>query len=166
MGNPKSEWKAPRQLPTAGVPFKGRPSPTKQKHWMTFAKGRAPSPTKESPDSDARIDEAHWLPLPTWQTERAPHNEANCLRSGEGKGEEDLECPLPLEPHLQELLGGEESSPASAEVGDGLPPPMSMPKDPEPSPLCQSDWIQWSAQHVETPTWWKELLKILGHDNC
>ena len=82
------------------------------------------------------------------------------------KGDEDLECPLPLDPHIQELLGREEPSLAAAEVGDSLPPPpTSMPEDPEHSPLCQSDWIVWHARHEEMPPWWREPLKIPGHDN-
>ena len=57
--------------------------------------------------------------------------------------------------------------PAGAEVGDSLPPmPTSMPKDLEPSPLCQSAWIQWHTWHVEMPTWWREHLKIPGHNDC
>ena len=68
--------------------------------------------------------------------------------------------------HLQELLGGEKPSPAGTKVGDSLPPPLTlMPKDPEPSPLCQFDWIVWHARHVEMPPCWRELMKIPGHDN-
>ena len=53
------------------------PSPTRQKHWVTFAKGRAPLPTEESPECDAKVDEVLWLPPPVWQTEKAPQGEAN-----------------------------------------------------------------------------------------
>ena len=95
------------------------------------------------------------LPLPAWQAEVAPHDEANWSRPEEGEGEEDLECPPPLEPHLQQLLGWEELPLTGAEVEDGL---MSMPKDLEPSPLYQADWIQWHTCHVETLTWWRDLL--------
>ena len=41
-------------------------SPTRQKPQVTFAEGRAPSLTGESPEHDARADEASQLPLPTW----------------------------------------------------------------------------------------------------
>ena len=82
------------------------------------------------------------------------------------EGDEYLECPLPLDPHLQELLGVEELSPANAIVGDGLsPPPMSMPKDPEPSPLCYVEWIEWCIKHVPMSHWWEELVEIPGHED-
>ena len=42
------------------------------KHWVTFAKGIAPSP-EESPKCEAGADVAYQLPLPTWQPEEAPH---------------------------------------------------------------------------------------------
>ena len=100
------------------------------------------------------------------QTKMVPHKEANWLRLGEVKVDEDLECSLPLELHLQELLGGEEPSTASAKVRDNLLPLlMSVPKDLEPSPLCQLDWILWHARHVPMPPWWRELVKIPGHDD-
>ena len=68
--------------------------------------------------------------------------------------QEDLECPLLLEPHLQELLGGED--PVSAKA----------PYDPKPSPLHQTDWIQWHASQVEMLTWWKELQEVPGNNDC
>ena len=76
---------------------------------------------EESPERDARVDKAHWLPLLTWQTERALHNESTWSRPEGGKGEEELECPPLLEPHLQELLSGEVSFLAGIEVGNGFP---------------------------------------------
>ena len=51
---------------------------------------------EESPEGDARVDEAHQLPLPMWQTETVPHKEANWSRPGEVKEDEDLESSLPL----------------------------------------------------------------------
>ena len=103
-GNP---WVTPK-----GHHLEGQsPSPTRQKCQVTFAKGRAPSLTEESPECNARVDEAHQLPLPMWQTEEVPHKEANWLRPrGEAgtipaEGDEDLESPPPLEPHLKQLLG-------------------------------------------------------------
>ena len=134
---------------------------------MTFAEGRAPLPTEESPEHDARVDEVHLLLPPMWQTVEAPFKEAIWLRPrGEAgtmlaEGDKDLESPPPLEPHLKQLLGEKEPSLVGAKVGDGLPPLlMSMPKDPEPSPLHQSVWIEWLARHVEMPPWWRELIKI------
>ena len=130
------------------------PSPTRQKHWVTFAEGRAPSLTEESPEHDALVDEAHQLPPPMWQTEEAPPNEANWIRSGGVEGDEDLECSLPLEPHLQELFSREKPSLAGTKVGDCLSTLlMSMPKGPEPSPLHQLDWILWHARHVPMLPW-------------
>ena len=103
---------------------------------VTFTEGRTPLPSKESLENGARIEEAHQLPPPTWQTGWAPHDGADWSRPEEGEGEEDLECSPLLEAHLQELLG--ESPPANAKIENGL---MSMSKDPEPSPLHQSHWI-------------------------
>ena len=78
------------------------------------------------------------------------------------KGDEDLESPTPLEPHLEQLLGEEEPSPVSTEVGDS-PLPVSTPIDPELSPLCQLAWIEWHARHMEMLPWWRELIKIPSH---
>ena len=148
------------------------PSSTRQKHQVTLVKERAPSLTEESQEHDARVDEALQLLLQMWQTEEAPFKEANWLRpKGEAgmilaKVDENLECPLPLEPHLQELPVDEEPSLAGTEAGDSLPlPPISTPEDPELSPLCQLDWIVWHARHVEMPPWWWELVKIPDHNN-
>ena len=147
------------------------PSPTRQKCCVTFAKGRAPSLTDERSECDARVDVAHQLPPLTWQTEEVPFKEADWLMPrGEAgtilaEGDEDLESPPPLKPHLEQLLGIEELSPVGTKVGDGLPPPpTSTPEDPEPSPLCQLAWIQWHARHVEMPPWWRELIKIPSHE--
>ena len=87
---------------------------------------QSPSPTQqkllgeESLERDAKVDGAHWLPQLTWQTERALCNESDWSRAEGGKGEEELECSQLLEPHLQELLSGEESFLASTEVRDGF----------------------------------------------
>ena len=103
-----------------------------------------------------------------WQTEEAPHKEANWSRPrGEAgaKGDEDLNGPPPQEPHLKQLLGEEEPSPVGVEAGDSLLPLlMSRPEDPEPSPLCQLVWIEWCTRHVEMLPWWRELIKIPGHE--
>ena len=82
-----------------------------------------------------------------------PNDESDWPRPEAGK-EEDLECPLPLKPHLQELLGGEDLASAEATY------------DPEPSPLCQSDWIQWCTCQVEMLTWWRELQEVPSNSNC
>ena len=110
---------------------------------------------EETPERDVGVDEAHQLPLPTWQTERALHDESDWSRQEGGEGEEELECPPPLEPHLHELLSGEELFLADAEVGDGFQQTL-MPDNLEPSPMCQSDWILWHACQVEMP----------GGENC
>ena len=62
--------------------------------------------------------------------------------------EEDLEHLQPLETHFEELLDGEESSPAGTEVGDGLPPPDSDAWGLKPSPLHHTEWIEWHPRHV------------------
>ena len=128
----------------------------------------APLLTEESLECNTRVNKAHWLSPPTWQTEEVPPKEADrSWPNGETwavpiEGE-DQKCPPPLEPHLQELLGGEEPSPAGAKAGDALPPPLtSMPKDPEPSPLHHKEWIEWHARHIPTPSWWEELVEIPG----
>ena len=72
----------------------------------------------------------------------------------------DLECPSSLEPHLQQLLGEEETSPA--DVGDSLLQ-LPTPEDPEPSTLHASDWIEWHTRYVQMPSWWEELTKIPCH---
>ena len=100
------------------------PSPTRQKCQVTFTNGRGHLLTEESPEHNARADEGYQLPPPMWQTEEAPHKEANWSRPREEagtipvKGDEDLESPPPLEPHLEQLLAEKEPSLVSAEVGD------------------------------------------------
>ena len=104
-GEPKARVEGPRVTSHHRGTVWGQtqsPSPTRQKCWMTFAEGRVPLPTEES----GKWCQSRWSPPVTWQNERAPHYGVNWLRPGGGKGEEDLECPLPLESHLQELLGG------------------------------------------------------------
>ena len=55
----------------------------------------------------------------------------------------------PLEPHLQELLSGEEMFLASVTAGDSYPW-TSMTHDPKSSPMQNAEWIQWHAQQVDT----------------
>ena len=60
--------------------------------------------------------------------------------------------------------GWEGAIPSWCHVGEGLLLPlMSMPKDPECSPLWQSAWIEWHTRHMEMLPWWRELIKIPGH---
>ena len=80
-----------------------------------------------------------------------------------GKGEEEWECPLPLEPNLQELLSGEETFLASAEAGDCFLWTL-MPDDPKPFPMWHVDWLWWHTCQVDMPAWWLELWEVLGHD--
>ena len=114
---------------------------------MTFAKERAPSP-EDNPEHDSNADMAYWLPLPMWLTKEVLHKKVDWSRPREeagtilDEGDVDLKCPLPLRPHLQELLGGEEPSLVGAKVEDRLPPPPiftslpppSTPEDLEPTP--------------------------------
>ena len=92
---------------------------------------------------------AYQLPPPMWQAEEVPHKEADWPRPREEagtitvEGDVDLECPLPLQPHLQELLGGEEPSLVGAKVGDSLPPLLAPTSPPhhchakiQNPPLC------------------------------
>ena len=50
-------------------------SPSQQKRCLTFAEGRSPSSSEDSPVRDARIEEAHQSPLPTWGDERVPDDD-------------------------------------------------------------------------------------------
>ena len=77
-----------------------------------------PSSSDEGQERDAGVDRAHQMSWLTWGTEGMMQDDSNWLRV-EG-GEEQLECPPPLEPHLQELLSGEEMFLASTGVEDGL----------------------------------------------
>ena len=104
------------------------PSSTRQRHWVTFAKGRATLPgesprhgAREHP-CDARAEMGYQLPPPMWQTEATPQEMADWLRPREEaqtilvEEDIDLKCPSPLEPHLQQLLGEEELSPVGVKV--------------------------------------------------
>ena len=77
-----------------------------QKHQVSFTKERVPSSTEESLEHDARIEEAYKLPPPMWWAEDMPNKKADWLRPGEEvgiipvEGDEDLENPSMLEPHL------------------------------------------------------------------
>ena len=71
---------------------------------MTFAEGREPMSGKKSMERDAGVDKAYQMPWLTWGTGGMMHDDSNWSRA-EG-GEEELECPLPLDPHLQKLLRG------------------------------------------------------------
>ena len=79
-----------------------------------LAGGRPPSSSEDSLETDARIDEAHWLPPANLgRMTGQPNDDFDWFRPESGE-EEDLQCPPLLEPHLQELLGGEE--PAGTKV--------------------------------------------------
>ena len=131
-----------------------RTDPVIQSHQgKTFAKERALS-LEENLEHDTNVDVAYWLPPLTWLTKEVPHKMAKWSIPRDeagtilGKGDADLEYPPPLKPHLQHLLSGEEPSLVNAKVGGGLPPmstsppPSSMSKDLEPSPLHVSDCIE------------------------
>ena len=77
---------------------------------------------EESLRCNVEDDMAYRVSLPMWQLEEVPYEQADWLRARGEAGtilvEEDvhLECPPPLEPHLQKLLSGEEPSLAGAEA--------------------------------------------------
>ena len=96
-----------------------------------------------------------------------PREEAQTISD---KEDLDLECPPPLEPHLQQLLGEREPSQwamrwemASHPCQHQYHPPLSPHENPEPSPLCVSEWIEWHARYVWTLPWWEELKNIPCH---
>ena len=150
--------KVPQAMPCHGNTAKRwaqSPSPPQPRWQVTFAKGWAPLSSKNSPGRDTRIGRAHWLPLPTWGDERTPDGQSDW--SGPKAEEEgDLECLPPLEPHLQELLSGEETFLAGTGAEGGLMW-TSTPNDPKPSPMENAEWIQWHAWQVDMPVWWWEL---------
>ena len=89
---------------------------------------------EESLERDIGVDKAYQMPQLTWGTEGTMHDDSNSRVEG---GEDELECPLPLEPHLQELLSGEETFPASTGAEDSFPQTL-MPDDP----MKNAEWIQ------------------------
>ena len=40
-----------------------------------------------------------------------------------------------------------------------------MPKDPEPSPLCHTEWIEWHSRHVSMLSWWEELVEVPSQED-
>ena len=111
----------------------------RQKCWVTFTKERAPMP-EESSKCDTKADVAYWLPLPMWWGEEAPHKEADWSSPREEagtipvRGDLNIKCPLPLKPHLQDLLGKEEHSLVSTKVRDGIQPLLASTSTPQLSP--------------------------------
>ena len=153
------------------------PSSIRWRHWVTFAKGTAPSleeslrhEVSKCPH-DAGTEMGYQLSPPMWWTEATPQEMADWSRPWEEaqtvlvKEEDvDLECTPPLEPYLMQLLGEEEPSLPGTNARDVLPP-LPMPEDPEPSPQHASDWIEWHARYVQMPSWWEELTKIPSNVN-
>ena len=68
----------------------------------------APSSSDNRPERDAGVNRAHQIPWLTWGTEGTIWDNSNWSKM-EG-GEEELECPPPLESHLQELWVGRRHS--------------------------------------------------------
>ena len=101
---------------------------------------------ESSSERDTGVKESHLL---TWVDEREPGDQCNWSRPKE----EDLECPLPLEPHVQELLRGEEILPVSTGVGNSLPQ-TSM---PEPYPMEGLGVDKVAMKQLDMPAWWQEL---------
>ena len=134
-------------------------SPSQQEacdfHW-------GPSSSDNSLERNAGFDRALQTPQPTWGTEDAMRDDSNWLRV-EG-GEDELECPPPLELHLQELLSGEEMSLAGTVVDNGLSWTLA-PNDPEPSPMEKAEWISLYALQVVMPDWWWERWEVPGQDD-
>ena len=95
------------------------PSPSKLRWQVTFTQ----SLPESSLERDASAKEHH---LPIWGDKERPGDSFDWSRPEE----EDLECLFPLDPHVQEFLGGEEKPSVVIGVGDG-PQQTSM---PEPSP--------------------------------
>ena len=101
------------------------------KQWVTF---------EDNPKKDAGTKEPH---LPTWGDKKGTGDPSDWSR----QEEKDLKCLLPLNPHIQEFLGGEEMPLAGVEVGDSL----QWTSMPEPSPRgvpsgssgVHSSWTQW-----------------------
>ena len=100
MGNLMPEWKVPRCLPATEASFEGEPNPLvppgRSIRWP-FPKVGHPLLTGD-PECNARVDEAHQLPLPIWWNEQMSHEEADWSRPmEEGQTapveDEDLECP-------------------------------------------------------------------------
>ena len=63
--------------------------------------------------------------------------------------EEDLECPPPLDPHLEGFL-------PRAEGGDD----SQLTLLPMPSFNNSSKWVKWCAEQLKTLAWWQELSEV------
>ena len=95
--------------------------------------------SSEPPESYARGDEAYKCLLPTWPVRRGPPDDTDWLtpvKGDEASPSEELECPLPLESFVWELLEDKEASCTDARMDSSLPPlsPLIL-GDPEPSPM-------------------------------
>ena len=113
-------------------------SPSWQKRHVAFAKGRPSSSDDDSLERDAGVDKVYQMPQLTWGNEGTKWDGSDWSRV-EG-GEEELQCSLLLEPHLQELLGGEDLFLAGTGVEDGLLHTL-MPDNPIPSTMENAEWI-------------------------
>ena len=101
------------------------------------------------------------MPWLTWGTEGMMHNDSNWLRA-EG-GEEELECPLPLEPLLQEVLSGRRHFQLEWEQRMATHKLHCLTTLNLPPCKCRMD--MWNTWQVDMPVWWQELQEVPGHDN-
>ena len=145
--------KVPQVMSHHGDPARRQaqsPSPSQLRWWVTFAHSSPGS----SPERDTGVKEPHLL---TWRDERRPGDQSDWSRPKE----EDLECPLPLEPHVQEFLRGGEMLLAGAGVRGGLP----WISTPELSPMEAMEWIKWHMWQLDMPTWLQELKEVPSQDD-
>ena len=125
------------------------PSPIQLRWRVTF---------KDSPREDARAEE---LPLLTWGDEELIGEPSDWSRPEARPEKEDLECPLALDPLLQEFLSGGDAPWAS----DGMEDDPQQTLIPEPFSLRNAEWICWHTQQLDMPAWWQELQEVPELDN-
>ena len=134
------------------------PSPSQWRWWATFMQGRAPHHLKVALKGILASTRCIGCPFQLGEMKWCQVTISTWSRAKEG----DLECLPPLEPHIQELLSGEEMSLAG--VG-GSSLWASMPGDPGPSPRQNAGWIQWCTHQLDKLAWWQELHKVPSHDD-
>ena len=134
---------------------------------MTFAPRKVPSP-EEPVEFYARGDKAYRCLLPTWPVRKGPPGSTDWLtpaEEGEAFPAKDLECPLPLEPFMWELLEDKEASCNDIGMDSGmLPPSPLMLGEHEPSPIEHEHWIKWHTQYIDMPAWWHEWEAVSNLD--
>ena len=132
-----------------------------QRRQITFAKGRPPSSSDNSLERDAGVDRAYQMPWLTWGTEDAKHDDSDWSRLK--GGEEELECPLPLDPpSSSSWVGG--NVPSWHRGWRQLPANFDA-RGPQTFPYakCGVDMVVHSQ--VEMLAWWQELWEVPGHND-